>query len=99
MRNLTPVILQAGLKEALTEGGIVEAHSVEDAKKVGNTWTGNWRIYLRIGDQRLDRRLHQLPTTTRASAFATIRSSFIRLSFFKHTSNTIRMEPGFVLAP
>jgi hypothetical protein len=51
MRNLTPVILQAGLKEALTEGGIVEAHSVEDAKKVGNTWTGNWRIYLRIGDQ------------------------------------------------
>ena len=51
MRNLTPVILQAGLKEALTEGGIVEAHCVEDAKKIGNTWTGTWRIYLRIGDQ------------------------------------------------
>ena len=30
MRNLTPVILQAGLKEALTEGGIVEAHAVAD---------------------------------------------------------------------
>lgn len=51
MRNLTPVILQAGLKEALTEGGIVEAHCVEDAKKVGNIWQGNWRIYLRLGDQ------------------------------------------------
>ena len=51
MRNLTPVILQAGLKESLTEGGIVEAHCVEDAKKVGNIWQGNWRIYLRMGDQ------------------------------------------------
>ena len=50
MRNLTPVILQAGLKEALTEGGIVEAHCVEDAKKVGNIWQGNWRIYLRCLD-------------------------------------------------
>jgi hypothetical protein len=51
MRNLTPVILQAGLMEARNEGGIVEAQCVEDAKKVGNTWSGNWRIYLRIGDQ------------------------------------------------
>jgi hypothetical protein len=51
MRNLTPVILQAGLKEALSEGGIVEAHCVEDAKKVLNVWQGSWRIYLRIGEQ------------------------------------------------
>ncbi len=51
MRNLYPVIFQAGLMEARNEGGIVEAHAVEDAKKVGNTWTGDWRIYLRIGDQ------------------------------------------------
>ena len=51
MRNLYPVIFQTGLKEARNEGGIVEAHSLEDAKKVGNTWTGDWRIYLRIGDQ------------------------------------------------
>ena len=51
MRNLTPVILQAGLKEALTEGGIVQAHCVEDAKKVGNTWTGTWRINLLLGGQ------------------------------------------------
>ncbi|MGQ0563538.1 MAG: hypothetical protein ACT4OK_00520 [Gemmobacter sp.] len=51
MRNLTPVILQAGLKEALNEGGIVEAHCVEDAEKFGNVWQGSWRIYLRIGDQ------------------------------------------------
>jgi hypothetical protein len=50
MRNLTPVILQAGLKEALTEGGIVEAHCVEDAKKVLNVWQGSWRIYLRMGE-------------------------------------------------
>ena len=51
MRNLTPVILQAGLKEALNEGGIVEALCVEDAQKVGNIWQGHWRIYLRVGDQ------------------------------------------------
>lgn len=51
MRNLTPVILQAGLKEALTEGGIVEALCVEDAKKVLNVWQGTWRIQLRLGDQ------------------------------------------------
>ena len=51
MRNLYPVIFHAGLMEARTEGGIVEAHCLEDAKKVGNTWTGDWRIYLRIGDQ------------------------------------------------
>ncbi|MEO8243566.1 MAG: hypothetical protein ABI832_14780 [bacterium] len=51
MRNLTPVILQAGLKEALSEGGIVEAHCVENAKKVLNVWQGSWRIYLRLGDQ------------------------------------------------
>lgn len=50
MRNLTPVILQAGLKEALSEGGIVEAHCVEDAKKVLNVWQGSWRIYLRMGE-------------------------------------------------
>ncbi len=48
MRNLTPVILQAGLKEALTEGGIVEALCVEDAKKVLNVWQGTWRIQLRF---------------------------------------------------
>ncbi len=48
MRNLTPVILQAGLKEALTEGGIVEALCVEDAKKVLNVWQGTWRIQLRL---------------------------------------------------
>ena len=51
MRNLTPVILQAGLKEALSEGGIVEAHCVENAKKVLNVWQGSWRIYLRLGDK------------------------------------------------
>jgi hypothetical protein len=51
MRNLNPVILQAGLKEALTKGGIVEAHCLEDASKVGSTWIGDWRIYLRSGDQ------------------------------------------------
>lgn len=51
MRNLTPAILQAGLKEAVTEGGIVEAHCVEDAKKVGNIWQGTWRIQLRMGGQ------------------------------------------------
>jgi hypothetical protein len=51
MRNLTPVILQAGLKEALTEGGIVEALCVEDAKKVRNVWQGTWHIHLRLGDQ------------------------------------------------
>ncbi len=51
MRNLYPVILQAGLKEALSEGGIVEAHCLENASKVGSTWIGDWRIYLRSGDQ------------------------------------------------
>lgn len=51
MRNLFPVIFHAGLMEARTEGGIVEAHSLEDAVRVGNNWTGDWRIYLRVGDQ------------------------------------------------
>jgi hypothetical protein len=51
MRNLTPVIFQAGLMEARNEGGIVEVDCLEDAKKVGNTWAGNWRISLRFGDQ------------------------------------------------
>ncbi|PZQ96153.1 MAG: hypothetical protein DI533_17095 [Cereibacter sphaeroides] len=51
MRNLTPVILQTGLKEALSEGGIVEVHCVEDATKVFNVWQGTWRVTLRVGDQ------------------------------------------------
>jgi hypothetical protein len=51
MRNLTPVILQAGLKEALSEGGVIEALCLEDAVKVSNVWQGTWRIQLRIGDQ------------------------------------------------
>ncbi len=52
MRNFTPVILQAELKEALAEGGIVEAHCTDDAKKIGSAWTGNWTIALVVGDQK-----------------------------------------------
>jgi hypothetical protein len=51
MRNLTPVILQAGLKEALSEGGIVEVLCIEDARQARTVWQGTWRIQLRFGDQ------------------------------------------------
>ena len=52
MRNFTPVILQAELKEALTEGGTAQVHCTEDAKKIGSAWTGTWTISLVDGDQK-----------------------------------------------
>ena len=52
MRDLTPVILQAGLREALSEGGTLEAECVEEASKQGNIWQGSWRIHLCLRDQR-----------------------------------------------
>lgn len=53
MRTYTPVILQAALKEALKDGGIVEAHCTEDAKKIGSAWTGSWAIYLLAEGERV----------------------------------------------
>lgn len=52
MRNFTPVILQAELKEALSEGGTAVILCTEDAKKIGSAWTGNWTISLVVGDQK-----------------------------------------------
>ncbi len=52
MRDLTPVILLAGLKEALTEGGQLEVECIEAAEKFGNTFRGGWKVFVRIGVQR-----------------------------------------------
>ena len=52
MRELTPVILQSELKEALAAGSTLEIDCIEAANRQGNIWCGVWKVFVRHGSQR-----------------------------------------------
>ena len=46
MREVSPVITLAGLREALEAGGTIEVECIEEPERLSNQYRGSWKFYV-----------------------------------------------------
>ncbi|QEP30438.1 hypothetical protein [Pukyongiella litopenaei] len=47
MRDLTPVLLENGFRDAIRDGGTLEIHCVAEVEHNGNDVNGQWKFFVR----------------------------------------------------